>query len=97
VTTLAGSVGDRDRVIELVAEADYALHLAHGANQGWEGLRLIDIDGTRNILDGALRGRCQRVVICSSNHAVGWSELDTRLAPSVMPSSMDARCEARNC
>lgn len=74
--TMTGSVGERDRVLALVAAADYALHLAHGANQGWEGLRLVDIDGTRNVLDGALRGVCRRVVICSSNHVVGWSELD---------------------
>jgi len=73
---MIGSVGDRDSVLALGCEADYVLHLAHGAGQGWEGLRVVDIDGTRNVLDGALRGPCRRVVIGSSNHVVGWSELD---------------------
>ncbi|MDQ1248778.1 MAG: uronate dehydrogenase [Actinomycetota bacterium] len=70
------SVGDRDAVLALMADADFALHLAHGAYAGWEGLREVDIDGTRNILDGALAGRCRRVILASSNHFGGWSELD---------------------
>ena len=59
-----------------MADVDYALHLAHGAYSGWEGLREVDIDGTRNILDGALAGPCRRVVLASSNHVSSWSELD---------------------
>lgn len=76
VTTTTGSVGDRGQVLKLAAGADFALHLAHGADQGWEGLCTVDIDGTRNVLDGALRGPCRRIVIGSSNHVVGWSEVD---------------------
>jgi nucleoside-diphosphate-sugar epimerase len=70
------SVGDRDAVQHLMRDVDVALHLAHGAYAGWEGLREVDIDGTRNILDGALAGPCRRVVLASSNHVGGWSELD---------------------
>jgi NAD(P)-dependent dehydrogenase (short-subunit alcohol dehydrogenase family) len=70
------SVGDRDAMAALLTDVDYALHLAHGAYAGWEGLREVDIDGTRNVLDGALAGRCRRVVLASSNHVSGWSELD---------------------
>jgi nucleoside-diphosphate-sugar epimerase len=80
------SVGDRPTVLKLAADVDYALHLAHGAYAGWEGLREVDIDGTRNILDGALAGRCRRVVLASSNHVVGWSELDHLAgAPADLP------------
>ncbi|HEY6793229.1 MAG TPA: NAD(P)-dependent oxidoreductase [Kineosporiaceae bacterium] len=70
------SVGDRDAVLGLAGDVDYVLHLAHGAYSGWEGLQEVDIDGTRNVLDGALDGPCRRVVLASTNHVSGWSELD---------------------
>ncbi len=70
------SGGERQPMVKLVADADVVLHLAHGAYAGWEGLREVDIDGTRNVLDGAVAGRCRRVVLASSNHVVGWSEVD---------------------
>jgi nucleoside-diphosphate-sugar epimerase len=70
------SVGDRDAVQHLMRDVDFALHLAHGAYTGWEGLREVDIDGTRNVLDGALAGTCRRVILASSNHVGGWNELD---------------------
>lgn len=80
------SVGDRDAVQHLMRDADFALHLAHGAYGGWEALREVDIDGTRNILDGALAGRCRRVVLASSNHVGGWNELDHLAGlPSPLP------------
>jgi uronate dehydrogenase len=74
--TIELSVGERDMVLKLGAEADYILHLAHGSCGGWSGLREVEIDGTRNVLDGAIRGSCRRVVLASSNHVTGWSELD---------------------
>ena len=70
------SVGERDAVLRFAAETDYVLHLAHGSCGGWASLREVEIDGTRNVLDGAMRGPCRRVVIASSNHVTGWSELD---------------------
>jgi nucleoside-diphosphate-sugar epimerase len=74
--TIEVSVGERDTVLKFAGEADYVLHLAHGGCGGWAGLREVEIDGTRNVLDGAMRGSCRRVVIASSNHVTGWSELD---------------------
>lgn len=74
--THALSVADREAVLKLTDGADYAIHLAHGAYDGWEGLREVEIDGTRNVLDGAIDGVCRRVILASSNHVRGWSELD---------------------
>ena len=74
--TIEASVGERDTVLKYAAEADYVLHMAHGSSGGWAGLREVDIDGTLHVLDGAVRGPCRRVVIASSNHVTGWSELD---------------------
>ena len=74
--TIRASVGDRATVLESAARADYVLHLAHGSCGGWASLLEVEIDGTRNVLDGAMRGSCRRVVIASSNHVTGWSELD---------------------
>jgi hypothetical protein len=80
------SVGDRDTLLRLMTGVDFALHLAHGAYAGWEGLREVDIDGTRNVLDGALAGTCKRVILASSNHVGGWHELDHRAGlPSSLP------------
>lgn len=70
------SVGDREAVLKFAADADYILHLAQGTHDGWAGLLEVEIDGTRNVLDGAMRGSCCRVVIASTNHVTGWSELD---------------------
>jgi nucleoside-diphosphate-sugar epimerase len=74
--TIMVSVGERDTVLKVAAEAEYILHLAQGTARGWDGLREVDIDGTRNVLDGAMRGGCRRVVVASSNHVTGWGELD---------------------
>jgi nucleoside-diphosphate-sugar epimerase len=71
-----GSVADRTQAMSLAAGMDFVLHLATGVSQGWAGLSQVDIEGTRNVLDGALSGGCRRVLICSSNHVVGWTELD---------------------
>lgn len=73
---ITASLGERNTVLTVAAEAEYILHLAHGSYGGWDGLREVDIDGTRNVLDGAMRGACRRVVIASSNHVTGWGELD---------------------
>ena len=43
-------------MLKAAAETEYILHLAHGSHEGWDGLREVDIDGTRNVLDGAMRG-----------------------------------------
>jgi uronate dehydrogenase len=74
--TFEFSVGERDMLLKLAGEADYIVHLAHGSCGGWSGLREVEIDGTRNVLDGAIRGSCRRVVLASSNHVTGWGELD---------------------
>jgi nucleoside-diphosphate-sugar epimerase len=74
--TIMVSVAERNTVLKVAAEADYIVHLANGTVGGWNGLREADIDGTRNVLDGAMRGDCRRVLVASSNHVTGWGEFD---------------------
>lgn len=70
------SVADRNAMLPLASQADYIIHLATGAPAGWHGLIDAEINGTRNLIDGAISGDCRRLIIGSSNHVVGWHELD---------------------
>lgn len=71
-----GNLSDPEFVRSAAAEADYILHLSGGVSEGWQGLLDSEICGTRNVLDAALGQRTRRVILASSNHIVGWHELD---------------------
>lgn len=73
---IQASLGDRDLVMGLASEAEVILHLATGATAGWDGLLSAEINGTRNLLDGALGAKCRRFIYASSNHVSGWAEID---------------------
>jgi uronate dehydrogenase len=71
-----GNLNDPRFVQSAAAHADYILHVAGGVSNGWQGLLDSEICGTRNVLNAALGQRTRRVILASSNHIVGWHELD---------------------
>lgn len=73
---IIGNVSDRSVVLDAVAETDYILHLAGGVSRGWDGLMEVEMTGTRNVVDAAITTGCARLILASSNHISGWSELD---------------------
>jgi len=70
------SVDNRAEICRILKSSLFVLHAATGAAAGWAGLQKVEIDGTRNILDAAASSGVSRVVITSTNHVVGWTELD---------------------
>ncbi|HUX04443.1 MAG TPA: NAD(P)-dependent oxidoreductase [Acidimicrobiales bacterium] len=71
-----GSVANLADVECALDQADYVLHLATGGPLGWPGLVQTEIEGTRNVLEGAIAAGVTRVVLASSNHTHGCAELD---------------------
>jgi NAD+ dependent glucose-6-phosphate dehydrogenase len=55
---------------------DTIVHLATGSGAGWDGLTAVEIEGTKNLLEVGHQHGVGRFILASSNHAVGWHELD---------------------
>ncbi len=71
---------------EVMSGADAVVHLAGiPTEDAWTRIRRVNIDGTYRLLEAARRARVRRVVLASSNHAVGYYPADetarTGLAP----------------
>ena len=71
-----------DRLAPAMAGADGVVHLAGIPGEDtWTRLRRANVDGTYRVLEAARRAGVRRVVLASSNHAVGYYSTD-RTAPS---------------
>ena len=69
----AASVTDADAVRRAMAGVDAVIHLGGiPAEDSWENIVSVNIDGTRTILEQARLAGVPRVVLASSNHAVGF-------------------------
>lgn len=63
----------RDALDEAFAGADAVVHLAGiPSEDSWTSIRRTNIDGTYRVLEAARRAGVRRVVLASSNHAVGF-------------------------
>lgn len=63
----------RDALDEAFAGADAVVHLAGiPGEDSWTTIRRTNIDGTYRVLEAARRAGVRRVVLASSNHAVGY-------------------------
>jgi len=70
-------LADTDKLARCSCEYEHVIHLATGAPDGWEGLRRVEIEATRTILNArALSKASGRVILASSNHTVGGIESD---------------------
>jgi uronate dehydrogenase len=68
-----GSVLDRPLLDSAMAGVDAVIHLAGQPSEAdWPRILSLNIDGTQSVLDAARRNRVGRVVLASSNHAVGF-------------------------
>ncbi|GAA4431950.1 NAD(P)-dependent oxidoreductase [Georgenia halophila] len=60
-------------LVEAMTGADAVVHLAGIASEDvWTRLRRTNVDGTYRVLEAARRAGVRRVVLASSNHAVGF-------------------------
>jgi nucleoside-diphosphate-sugar epimerase len=68
-----GSVTDPELLDRACEGADAIVHLAGFAGDApWPDLSQVNVGGTREVLEAARRHRVRRLVVASSNHAVGF-------------------------
>jgi nucleoside-diphosphate-sugar epimerase len=74
------SVGDRDTVVELLQGTDIVYHLAaaqHEANVPDEHFRVVNVEGTRNVLEASASAGVKRFVHGSSIGVYRWNPGET--------------------
>jgi len=73
VTIYQGSVTDPDLLDRAFDGAEAVVHLGgYPGDAPWPELSMVNIGGTREVLEAALRHGVKRLVVASSNHAVGF-------------------------
>src|SRR4051812_40500320 len=72
-----GSVTDPAVMAAASAGVDAVIHLGGLSREaGWEQTVEVNIGGTRTVLEAARSAGVPRVILASSNHAVGFRRLD---------------------
>ncbi|ONI79365.1 NAD-dependent dehydratase [Actinosynnema sp. ALI-1.44] len=75
VEIIQASVTDTDAMERACAGVDAVIHLGgHSLEQVWSKILDVNINGTYVVLEAARRQGVKRVVLASSNHAVGFVE-----------------------
>ena len=70
---VVGSVTDRKAMARACAGVDAIIHLGGLSREAsWEDTLAVNVDGTRTLLEAARLAGVPRVVLASSNHAVGF-------------------------
>ncbi|WP_329063121.1 NAD-dependent epimerase/dehydratase family protein [Amycolatopsis sp. NBC_01480] len=73
VEIVTGSVTDPAVMAAACAGADALIHLGgHSRENSWEATLDVNINGTHTVLEAARQAGIKRVVLASSNHAVGF-------------------------
>lgn len=85
-----GDIRDHDTVIAAMADVTAVLHLAGLSTENrWDDIVSVNVTGTQVVLQAAVEAGIGRVVLASSNHAVGfWTRADAggiELAPTIAP------------
>src|SRR5215468_9197492 len=66
-------LSDREEVERIVADVDGIIHLGGISGEGeWERILQSNIIGTYNLFEAARFARVKRIVVATSNHAVGF-------------------------
>jgi nucleoside-diphosphate-sugar epimerase len=92
-------VADLDAIRPAFDGVEAVVHMAGTphVSSSWEDVLRSNIVGTRNVLEAAREGGVERVVLASSNHAVGMYEIEA--APAIYadddPRVVDERAEVR--
>ena len=79
-------LSDAAAVEGMVAGVDGIIHLGgiSGENE-WEAILQSNIIGTYNLFEAARRARVERIIVATSNHAVGFYPRDQRIDHRVVP------------
>ncbi|WP_308102902.1 NAD(P)-dependent oxidoreductase [Lentzea sp. CC55] len=75
VELVQASVTDMAAMEAASEDVDAVIHLGgHSLEESWDKILRVNIDGTHTVLEAARRAGVRRVVLASSNHAVGFVE-----------------------
>ncbi|WP_199443247.1 NAD-dependent epimerase/dehydratase family protein [Umezawaea beigongshangensis] len=75
VELVRASVTDRAAMERACEDVDAVIHLGgHSLERPWAEILEVNVDGTHSVLEAARRRGVRRVVLASSNHAVGFAE-----------------------
>src|SRR5579862_8434427 len=75
--SMTASVTDLDAMTSACAGADAVIHLGGIPSEApWDRVLDVNINGTYTVLEAARRAGVRRVIVASSNHAVGFTTLD---------------------
>lgn len=90
---ITGTAANKVSVFEAVRGADYVIQLFTGSGQGWDGVIDAEIKGTKNALEACIQHGVKRLVLLSSNHVTGVSEIEyysggVKALDKVRPTSM---------
>jgi nucleoside-diphosphate-sugar epimerase len=76
VELVVGSVTDSAAMADACAGVDAVIHLGgHSRETRWADALAVNVDGTHTVLEAARQAGVSRVILASSNHAVGFREL----------------------
>jgi nucleoside-diphosphate-sugar epimerase len=79
IELVRGDITQRDDVEQAIAECEMVFHCAYGNAGDDEKRRLVNVEGTKNILEAALRAGAKRVVHLSTVAVYGWGTPDGSL------------------
>ncbi|TVT54444.1 NAD(P)-dependent oxidoreductase [Amycolatopsis rhizosphaerae] len=86
VEALTGSVTDPDLMARACEDVDAILHLGGISREnGWADILEVNIGGTQVVLEAARRAGVGRIVLASSNHAVGFRTVEPELPADSSP------------
>ncbi|WP_040808019.1 NAD-dependent epimerase/dehydratase family protein [Nocardia concava] len=76
VETVTGSLTDPDVMAAACADVDAIIHLGGISREDdWSRILEVNIDGTHTVLEAARAAGVRKVVLASSNHAVGYRRI----------------------
>ncbi len=90
--TLLGDVTDIDSILDAMSGVDAVVHLAGVSVPGadWDDYLRINVDGTFNVLESARRLDVRKIILASSNHAVGYTPRGNDPLPDDIPPRPDS-------
>lgn len=67
-------VNDKEKLTDLMKQADIVINLVTGVESGWQGLVNTEIQGTKTILEASINSGIHRLIHMSSLHTQGINE-----------------------
>ncbi|WP_067886276.1 NAD-dependent epimerase/dehydratase family protein [Nocardia vaccinii] len=91
VEIITGSVTDAEVLARACAGVDAVIHLGGVSREDtWERILEVNIDGTHTVLEAARAAGVPRVILASSNHAVGFRRIG-EAGPAGLPADSSPR------